>query len=281
MRLFISHLTEYVYQEPVRLNPHVLRLRARSTSRQKVESFSLSISPEPVHTVVLDSIDDSLCHRLYFVGHTDRLTIETTSIVDAKPSLVPEDLHLYSTTALLPLVYSDSVCQGLASFFGGVQHATLAVAYAEQIAQRVHYQTDQFLIELARQMNQEFRQIYRESGWPMDPDLTLQLKEGSCRDLAWFYVACCRSFGLAARFISGYVYDDARCDDGGELHAWAEVYLLGYGWVGYDPSYACQAGERHIKLCAGALPHLCSPVDGSYLGVAHSELRTRVIIRPA
>jgi transglutaminase-like putative cysteine protease len=280
MKLHITHSTEYSYTEPVRLNPHVLRLRPRSTSRQKVWSFALTVSPDPVHTVVLDSVDDSLCHRLYFIGNTGTLQIETESVVDAKPSLVPEDLHLYSTTAMLPMVYPDAVFHGLTSFFELVPNAVQTWKYADAVANGVHYQTDHFLITLARAMNREFTQEYRQFGWPLEPDETLRQKSGSCRDLAWFYVTCCRYFGLAARFVSGYVYDDAKSDDGGELHAWAEVYLLGYGWVGYDPSYACQVGEQHIKLCAGSVPQLCSPVDGTFLGPASSSLTTRVLIRP-
>lgn len=282
MKLHISHLTRYRYSTGVRLNPHVLRLRPRSTSRQKVWSFSLSVSPDPVHTVVIDSIDDSLCHRLYFVGHTSLLEIETESVVDAKPLLVPEDLHLFSTTAMLPMFYPEAVYRGLIPFLEPIPDSNGVSDFSRNLAVGLQFKTDEFLMALARHIHHEFSHEYRESGWPMSPRETLSYRGGSCRDLAWLYVACCRQYGLAARFVSGYVFDETKSDDGGELHAWAEVYLLGYGWVGYDPSYACQAGERHIKLCAGVLPQLCSPVDGTFIGGpgASSILETRVIIRP-
>ncbi len=282
MKLHISHRTRYQYSQNVRLNPHVLRLRPRSSSRQKVWSFSLSVSPDPVHTVVIDSIDDSLCHRLYFVGHTDLLEIETESVVDPKPSMVPEDLHLFSTTAMLPMFYPEIVYRGLTPFLEPIPDSEGVANFAEALAVRLQFRTDEFLMELTRMIHRDFSHVYREQGWPMSPRETLIYNGGSCRDLAWLYVACCRHYGLAARFVSGYVFDEDKSDDGGELHAWAEVYLLGYGWVGYDPSYACQAGERHIKLCAGVLPQLCSPVDGSFIGGpgSQSTLETRVIIRP-
>lgn len=282
MKLHITHLTRYQYSNPVRLNPHLLRLRPRSTSRQKVWSFSLSVSPDPIHTVVIDSIDDSLCHRLYFVGHTDFLEISTETIVDARPSMVPEDLHLFSTTAMLPMFYTDVVTRGVSSFLEPIPDSFGVENFSEEIAVRLQFRTDEFLMELARVIHRDFLHEYRESGWPTSPRETLEYRGGSCRDLAWLYVACCRHHGIAARFVSGYVFDDLKSTDAGELHAWAEVYLLGYGWVGYDPSYACQAGDRHIKLCAGNLPQLCAPVDGSFIGGPNStsHLTTRVIIRP-
>ena len=283
MKLSIQHTTRYDYSEEVRLNPHILRLRPRSTSRQKVEHYSMEVHPEPVHTVTIDAIDDSLCHRLYFVGYTSYLEIVTQSLVRADPSLVPEDLHLFSTIAILPLIYPDTIFRALMPFLERVDASEVVVEYAQSVAESTRYATDAFLIELARRINREFKQIYREQGWPMDPSDTLRLKEGSCRDLAWLFLACCRYFGIASRFVSGYVFDEVRIGDGGELHAWVEVYLLGYGWVGYDPSYACQAGDRHIKLCAGVVPQLCAPVDGTFMGgpSSKSSLTTRVIIRPA
>ncbi|NBV43176.1 hypothetical protein EBR96_10490, partial [bacterium] len=156
MKLTISHLTHYQYSSEIRLNPHIVRLRPRSTSRQKVLSFSLAVSPDPVHTTVLDSIDDSLCHRLYFIGPSDSLTINTHSVVIAKPSLVPEDLHLYSTAATLPMVYPDVVWQGLSCFLMPIDQSDGVRQLSQSVAESVYFRTDQFLMELTRRIYQSF-----------------------------------------------------------------------------------------------------------------------------
>lgn len=279
MRLKINHLTTYRYSNPVALTPHMLRLRPRSTSHQRVEQFQLQMSPQPQHLLILDSIDDSLFHRLYFEGLTDSLTIETSAIVVAKESLVPNELHLF-TNPVFPMSYPPQVYGGLSPFLSRIDDSEGVFAFCDQVVTEVGGRIDRFLMALIQTIHQQFETEYREFGWPHSPNQTLLSRKGSCRDFAWLVVACCRSMGIASRFVSGYVYDHNRLRSGGELHAWAEVYLLGYGWIGYDPSYSCQVGENHIKICSGWIPELCATVEGSFIGQAVSALQTEVSITP-
>lgn len=279
MRLKITHCTRYEYANEVSLTPHMLRLRPRSTSHQRVERFRLTVTPQPEHMMILDSIDDSLFHRLYFQYKTKLLAIETEAIVVAKESLVPDDLHLF-TNPILPVMYNTQIQGGLSPYLAVIPDSDAVMGWCQELVGKTGGRIDRFLMALVREIQQTYHTEYREFGWPHSPNVTMQRQAGSCRDLAWLMVACCRAMGIAARFVSGYVYDHTRLKSGGELHAWVEVYLLGYGWIGYDPSYACQVGERHIKICSGWVPELCATVEGSFIGQSSSTLDTRVSIAP-
>ena len=96
-------------------------------------------------------------------------------------------------------------------------------------------------------------------------------QEGSCRDLAVLFCAACRAVGLAARFVSGYERD-ASLQENGDLHAWADVYLEGGGWRGYDPSRALAVASTHVAVAAASDPLLASPVSGTFRGAATAKL---------
>ena len=108
-------------------------------------------------------------------------------------------------------------------------------------------------------------------GAPFAAETTLREQEGSCRDLAVLFCAACRAVGLAARFVSGYERD-ASLQENGDLHAWAEVYLEGGGWRGYDPSRALAVASTHVAVAAASDPLLASPVSGTFRGAATAKL---------
>jgi transglutaminase-like putative cysteine protease len=102
---------------------------------------------------------------------------------------------------------------------------------------------------------------------------------GSCRDFTVLYMALCRSLGLACRFVSGYHIAESQAE--AELHAWAEVYLPGAGWRGFDPTYGVAVQENHIALSASPYPEFCLPISGHYKGLANSKLETKIQINQA
>ena len=108
------------------------------------------------------------------------------------------------------------------------------------------------------------------------PDFCFEQKRGSCRDLAWMVINMVRSVGLAARFVSGYAYNND--DTAHELHAWVEVFMPGGGWLGIDPSLGLFADENFIPVAVGAEPRHTMPVTGSFRGNAKAELSTMVEI---
>ena len=115
------------------------------------------------------------------------------------------------------------------------------------------------------------RHMIREVGPPQPAESTLRDRAGSCRDLAVLFCAACRAVGLAARFVSGYERD-ASLQENGDLHAWAEVYLEGAGWRGYDPSRALAVAASHVAVAASSDPLLASPVSGTFRGSATAKM---------
>ena len=129
---------------------------------------------------------------------------------------------------------------------------------------------------LTDQIHRDYTIEYREEGTPRDPDATLSLQSGACRDLAVLFVECCRSVGLAARFVSGYAHIDDSTDH--EFHAWAEVYLPGGGWRGYDPTLGLAVADRHVVVAAAAHPSDAAGISGTFRGSAVATIETAVEI---
>ncbi|HTW75127.1 MAG TPA: transglutaminase family protein, partial [Steroidobacteraceae bacterium] len=127
-----------------------------------------------------------------------------------------------------------------------------------------------------------FRYEVRQAAGVQSPLETLERRSGSCRDFALLMMEAVRSLGLAARFVSGYLYDDARVDAGAELvgggstHAWVQVYLPGAGWVEYDPTNALVGGRNLIRVAVTRDPSQAIPLTGSFIGVPDAHLSLSV-----
>nr|WP_277874380.1 MULTISPECIES: transglutaminase family protein [unclassified Leptolyngbya] len=119
-----------------------------------------------------------------------------------------------------------------------------------------------FLWELNQQIFNTCQHIVREQGDPFPPGLTWKTKTASCRDMTVLFIEACRAMGLAARFVSGYHEGDPDWKQR-HLHAWAEVYLPGAGWRGYDPTQGLAVGDRHIALVAAPNSRTTVPISGS------------------
>jgi transglutaminase-like putative cysteine protease len=129
------------------------------------------------------------------------------------------------------------------------------------------------LLAMAKAVPTEFRYNPRDEMGTQDPLVTLQSGSGTCRDFALFLMEAVRSLGLAARFVSGYLYDDDRVGDGGQslvgggaTHAWAQIYLPGGGWVEFDPTNALVGGRNLIRVAVARDPAQAIPLSGSFTG---------------
>ena len=122
-----------------------------------------------------------------------------------------------------------------------------------------------FLNQLNSTLYREFEFMHRDFGNPHPPEVTLTTRRGACRDLSVLFIDACRAMGLAARFVSGYQEGDPNQTER-NLHAWAEVYLPGAGWRGYDPTHGLAVSDRHVVITAVADPGLSTPVIGTFRG---------------
>jgi len=269
MRIAVAHHTRYRYSAPVFLEPHIIRLRPREDPAQRLGTWQLEISPAPAgRNEYLDQEGNSVV-RAWFGMPTEELSVRSAFTLDTLRDnpfnylLTPADLQL-------PKQYPPHLSAALEACLH--QDASPMVnAFARDLATQCGAQTLPFLSGLNRHLFDRTRQVIRQDGPPFAAEFTLRTGEGSCRDLAVLFCAACRAVGLAARFVSGYERD-ASLQENGDMHAWAEVYLEGSGWTGYDPSRALAVAASHVAVAAASDPSNASPVSGTYRGAATATL---------
>ena len=179
-----------------------------------------------------------------------------------------------ASTGMLALapVYPESVAASLAPYMESSQPSAAVRQFAASAAAAAGGHTLEFLTVLNRRLFEGFGHEVRDAGPPHPPEVTLGLKTGTCRDLVVLFAAAARAVGIPTRFVSGYEAGAAN-QEKPNLHAWAEVYLQGGGWRGYDPSAGLAASTRHVAVAAAADPRLAAPITGTIRGSARSEMR--------
>lgn len=274
MTLDVRHTTEYSYSQSVTLGPHTLYLYPRTYPHQRLLDYQLLIEPTPARVVRNVDVEGNIQQLVYFNEPTERLHIDMTMRIESE-ELNSFDFLLFPYEAIsVPFAYPEPIRDLLKPYL--IQDGITAevVAWAEAIAATVDHKTIQFLTALNKAIRQ-FTYEMRPSGFPMSPDQTLALRCGSCRDYTVLFMAACRSLGLAARFVSGYLFGSDRQDH--QLHAWAEVYLPGGGWRGFDPTGDTAVVNRHIFLASTATPRLATPVSGMFSPVGtESNIQTNL-----
>jgi transglutaminase-like putative cysteine protease len=269
MRFAVVHTTRYRYSSPVYLEPHIIRLRPREDAVQRLAAWTLDITPTPQgRTECLDQDGNSVV-RAWFDSVTPELFLRTEFRLE---TLRDNPFHYVLTPAdtKLPMEYALPLRGPLAPYLRD-DHAPAVRSFAQTLAEECGWQTIAFLAALNQRLFASTRQIIREVGAPHAAETTLRDQEGSCRDLAVLFCSSCRALGLVARFVSGYERD-ASLQENGDLHAWAEVYLEGAGWTGYDPSRALVVAASHVAVAAASDPLLASPVSGTYRGSATAQM---------
>jgi transglutaminase-like putative cysteine protease len=277
MRIAVAHTTTYRYSEPVFLEPHVIRLRPRADGAQLLESFSLAIEPEPQGRVeCLDAEGNAVTHA-WFSQPTASLTARTMFRVETLREN-PFEFLIDAGDRVVPLRYADPLRASLQPYLAGPADAGIR-EFGERIAVASNHSAMDFLANLNLELYGLMRHVTRTDGAPNPPEQTLTEREGSCRDAAALYCAICRTMGIAARFVSGYEFQGASQEQCIDLHAWAEVYLTGGGWRGYDPSRGLAAGASYIPLAAAASPEMAAPVSGTFRGSARAEMDYSISIQ--
>ncbi len=289
----ISHTINYQYDRPVVLAAHRLRLRPRCDSFQQLQQFSLHITPLPLQQYDSLELDGNMVTTAWFEQvPTAHLTIHSQSQVET--NLVNPFQYLLATGAVqLPIDYPAILWQQLQPYLIGYLSRSVAIdPVATQLGQEIWLSTNgrtlDFLLLLNQRIYQNCQYLFRETGEPLPPGITWSQQAGSCRDLAVLFMEVCRSVGLATRFVSGYqessaemMVDELSPPEQQQLHAWAEVYLPGAGWRGYDPTHGLAVADDHIALVASPLPPQASPITGTIQTgqVAQSTMKYQLIIQ--
>jgi uncharacterized protein (DUF2126 family) len=277
----LSHRTRYMYDRPVALSPHIVRLRPAPHCRTPVFSYSLRLSPRPHFINWQQDPHGNYLARIVFPEKARELTIEIDLVAEMSV-LNPFDFFLEPSAETVPFRYEAWLHKELAPYLEVTAAgplfqqlvATLAPACDTGTSRAEARATVDFLVDLNRRLANDIRYIIRLEPGVQAPEDTLALGSGSCRDTGWLLVQVLRSLGLAARFVSGYLIQltpDVKPLDGPtgpsadftDLHAWAEVYLPGAGWIGLDPTSGLLAGEGHLPLAATPDPFSAAPVTGS------------------
>lgn len=280
IRVALNHRTRYRYDKPVQLCPHVFRLRPAVHSRTRIESYSLKIRPE-THFInwQQDPFGNHLA-RVVFPEKTRELSIEVEVVADMTV-INPFDFFVEEYAENYPFGYDEQLRKDLFPYLEITESGPLLEKWLENVDRSPRGIVD-FLVSLNDA-------LYRSVGYTvrMEPGVqtceeTLSKRLGSCRDSGWLLVQMLRHLGLAARFVSGYLVQlasDVKSLDGPsgpekdftDLHAWAEVYVPGAGWIGLDPTSGLFAGEGHIPLACAAEPAGAAAVTGGYEGSGKAE----------
>ncbi len=273
----VEHTTIYTYSKEVFIEPFTIRLKPKCNSFQKLHEHELLITPEPQGISETLDLEDNNIVTAWFEGTHEKLEIKSNSVVEPlniNPFrfLITDDS--YST---LPVNSSEEIYR---PFLVRDSHRKVISDLIEPILSNSNNLTVEFLFNLNNYIYQNFEKIIRETGSPWTAVKTLNENKGSCRDLTVLFIECCRSVGLPSRFTSGYNEIDIDTETR-HLHAWAEVFIPGAGWKGYDPTLGLAVGDNNISLSSSSLPQNTYPISGNFRGTgAISQLQYKIEIYP-
>ncbi len=268
----LTHRTTYRYDRPVALGPHILRLRPAPHCRSRVLAYALNVEPRGHLLYWQQDPHGNHLARLVFQEPAQALEVAVDLLVDMTV-INPFDFLVEPHAAAFPFAYEDWLQKELQPFLNRPPAGPHLAAWLATV-DRGAGETVPLLVELNRRLHIDLTYGVRLEPGIQDPEQTLALQCGSCRDSAWLLTLACRHLGLAARFVSGYliqlVPDEVPLEgpagvtvDSADLHAWTEVYLPGAGWIGFDPTSGLLAGEGHIPLAATPDPQSAAAVSGT------------------
>lgn len=263
----IAHTMTYNYSVPVGLNPHELRLRPRSDGTQRIQQLTLNIDPLPAGRAEGRDIEGNDVESVWFAESTStrRLQIASRFTLETLRDNPFDFILTDPATMRLPASYASEIRPALESYRVVSEHDASLYQFARSIAADAKQEPLAFLRQLSTRIYERTTYVTREQGEPQSAAATLAQKRGACRDLAVLFIEACRVMGFAARFVSGYTV--GKSVFAATMHAWAEVYLPGGGWRGYDPTSGLAVADEHVVVAAGRIPRLAAPVTGSFRGL--------------
>ena len=283
----LHHQTVYRYDRRVSLGPQVIRLRPAPHCRTPILSYSLRVLPKNQFINWQQDPQGNYLARLVFPEPTTELSVEV-DLVAEMAVYNPFDFFLEPHAEQYPFCYDASAARELRPFLETEVDSPRLSAFLAKVP-REPQRTMDFLVALNQMVQSEIGYVIRMEPGVQTSEETLTLRTGSCRDSAWLLVQAMRRLGLAARFVSGYLIQlvaDVKPLEGPsgptadftDLHAWAEAYLPGAGWVGFDPTSGLLAGEGHIPLACTPDASSAAPITG-LLQPCNTEFRHEMTVQ--
>ncbi|WP_338875079.1 transglutaminase family protein [Spirosoma sp. SC4-14] len=273
IKVAISHKTTYKFDRLVGLSPHVFRLRPAPHSRTAIESYSFKIFPQNHFINWQQDPFGNYQARVVFPEKTKELRIEV-EVLARMEVINPFDFFIEEYAETVPFRYDEHLQTELTPYLEIKENGPLLNEWLVQNTIAEATPTVDYLVHLNQRLNQTLAYNIRMEPGVQSCEESLTIRSGSCRDSAWLLVQILRHLGIASRFVSGYLVQltaDVKSLDGPsgpeadftDLHAWAEAYIPGAGWIGLDPTSGLFAGEGHIPLCCTPHYKSAAPVTGA------------------
>jgi transglutaminase-like putative cysteine protease len=276
MMIKIHHITAYQYDRPVTFSDHFLRVCPRTDHTLRCMELAVKTQPQSNQRWLRDVFNNPVMVFNFGLTESLELVFEVNLSVEIECEN-PFNFILDPHALRYPLNYQPFEIEALKPYI------QKSVAGAEDVldwfyqavpSPVTHPELVTFISELNQAVRRDIRYVRRDEEGVQSPNETLQLRAGSCRDMSLLLIAVCRQLGLAARFVSGYLYEPVATEENiaavisnraaGSMHAWVEVYLPGAGWKGFDPTNGILA-DSHFIPCAVALdPGGAAPTLGNY-----------------
>lgn len=268
MKLAIVHTTNYRYTAPIAESVMEVRLRPMDGAGQRCLDFRLELSSGIKPRSYVDGFGNTV-HYFNVVKPHSRLGITSRSTVE---------------TGLGPDRQGEELVQDFLRFrnpvndVAGVRELARAHAVAEPSSPE---SIERALDALTLSISRDFAYDRAVTNVYTSVDDVLELRAGVCQDFAHLFIAVARAMGVPARYVSGYLHLDGASGATTASHAWAEAWVPGKGWIGYDATRPVRVSEHHVRLAVGRDYSDAAPTRGVYVGSANSimsvKVRTRVI----
>ena len=283
--LTVRHLTVYRYRRPVTFNEHRLMFRPRDSHDMRLIETRLKISP----TAQIRWFHDVFGNSTAIAGFDDgaaELRFESTIVVEHF-GVKETEFSIDSYAHALPFTYPSEEVPDLGRTVE--RHYADPERVIDEWARQFlntggPTETDRLLVDMTKAIKQQFTYETRPAEGIQTPIETLAKGAGSCRDYAILMMEAVRSLGLAARFVSGYLYDPALGQvrdavvGAGHTHAWVQVYLPGAGWIEFDPTNGQVGGRNLIRVAVARDPSQAIPLQGTFNGGADDFIDMTVTV---